>query len=62
LTLGVGKDLSVTLVADDEYNDRFFILVGSRNEPTVRFVIAGDDVFHILTALRSVREDIEVDS
>lgn len=60
-TLVIGKDKKtpITVVRDEEYDDRFFLLVGSTESPIVRFVIGGTDLIHIVEALRQVTEDLE---
>ncbi|MHB1422600.1 MAG: hypothetical protein ACYC3I_05280 [Gemmataceae bacterium] len=59
--LVIGKDIKtpITIVKDDEYPDRFFLLVGRVESPMVRFAIAGKDVREIAEALRQVEEDLE---
>jgi hypothetical protein len=59
-SLGIGKDKKapITLVNDDEYGDRFFIVVGPTENPTVRFAVAGTDATQIIDALRQVKEDL----
>jgi hypothetical protein len=59
-SLVIGKDQTtpVTLVRDDEYDDRFFLVVGPTESPIVRFVIGGMDVVKIADALRQVMDDL----
>ena len=57
--IGKDKKTPICLVKDDEYNDRFFLVVGSTESPLVRFVIAGKDVVRIAEALRQVEEDLD---
>jgi hypothetical protein len=59
LVISKDKKIPITLVRDDEYDDRFFFVVGPMDSPTVRFVIAGSDVVKIADALRQVKEDLE---
>jgi hypothetical protein len=61
LVIGKDKKTPITLVKDDEYDDRFFLLVGPVDSPTVRFVIAGMDVAKIADALRQVQQDLDDD-
>lgn len=61
LSIGKDKKVPIILVKDDEYKDRFFLVVGSMASPMVRFVIAGKDVMNIADALRQVQEDLEED-
>ncbi len=60
-SLVIGKDqrTPITLVKDDEYDDRFFLVVGLMANPIVRFVIAGIDVVNLAGALRQVRDDLD---
>lgn len=59
LVIGKDKRLPVTLVRDDEYDDRFFLVVGPMDSPTVRFTIAGADAVKIADALRQIKEDLD---
>jgi hypothetical protein len=58
LVVSKGKDVPVTLVKDDEYRDRFFLIVGPSASPTVRFTLSGSDAEMVADALRQVGEDI----
>ena len=59
--LHVGKDkgMPVTLVRDDEYADRYFLVIGPENRPMVRFTFGGVDLTSFISALRQAKEDIE---
>jgi hypothetical protein len=59
--LAIGKDTKppITLVRDDEYEDRYFFVVGPRSSPIVRYVIFGTDAAKIVEALREVQNDLE---
>ena len=59
LILSKDKKTPICLVRDDEFNDRFFLVVGPMDKSTVRFVIAGKDALHISEALQQVQEDLE---
>ncbi len=61
LVIGKDKKSPITLVKDDEYEDRFFLLVGPVDSPVVRFVIAGMDAVKIVDALRQVVQDLDDD-
>jgi hypothetical protein len=61
LVIGKDKKTPITLVKDDEYEDRFFLLVGPMDSPIVRFVIAGTDVVKIADALRQIEQDLDDD-
>jgi hypothetical protein len=60
-TLTIGKDerASITLVRDDEFSDRYFLLVGPQDNPVVRLTLTGEDLRHIAEALRQVRNDLD---
>ena len=62
-SLSIGKDpnVPVTLVKDDEYDDRVFLVVGQPAHPVVRYAIAGVDFESIAEALRQVSEDIDAE-
>lgn len=59
LVIGNDKNPLVTLVKDDEYEDRFFLVVGPMAGTTVRFALTGPDAGKIVEALRQVKEDLE---
>ncbi|HEY7424949.1 MAG TPA: hypothetical protein VH682_12030 [Gemmataceae bacterium] len=59
LVIGKDKKAPITLLKDDEYQDRFFLLVGPTDSPMVRFTIAGMNVLKLTEALRQVQEDLE---
>jgi hypothetical protein len=59
LVIGKDKKTPIALVKDDEYEDRFFLVVGPMDSPLVRFVIAGTDVAKIADALRQVKQDLD---
>lgn len=59
ILIGKDKGIPVTLVKDDEYKDRFFLVVGQPDRPIVRFVLAGADAAKISEALRQVEEELE---
>jgi hypothetical protein len=59
LLIGKDKGMPVTLIRDDEYADRCFLLVGPRNRPLVRFALVGTDLASLTSALRQAAEDLE---
>ena len=59
LVLGGSNLIPICLAKDDEYDDRFFFLIGPTDGLTVRFVVAGAEVSAIAEALRQVKEDLE---
>jgi hypothetical protein len=58
--LMISKDegVPVSLVRDDEYEDRCFIVVGPGDSPIVRLSFAGVDLEDLIEALRQVEQDI----
>jgi hypothetical protein len=59
LVISKGLNNPVILVRDDEYRDRFFLVVGLMENPLVRFVIAGIDAVDFAAALQQVKEDLD---
>jgi hypothetical protein len=59
LVLGKDKKTPVSLVKDDEYNNRYFLVIGSTDNVLVRFTIVGEDVKNISDALQQVQEDLD---
>jgi hypothetical protein len=57
--IGRDKSTPISLVQDDEFDDRFFLLIGPTDNVMVRFVIAGEDVVRISEALQQVQEDLD---
>ncbi len=58
LVIGKDKRLPVALVKDDEYRDRYFLVIGRMPNPVVRLTIAGPDLLELRDALRQLREDL----
>jgi hypothetical protein len=58
LDISKPEETPVSLVRDDEYKDRCFIVVGRSDSPIVRFSIAGEDLDNLVEALRQVEADI----
>lgn len=59
LAIGMDRRASVMLVRDDEFGDRYFLLVGPENDPVVRLTLAGEDLQQITSALREACEDMD---
>lgn len=59
LVLGNHRQTSAILVRDDEYKDRYFLMMGQGAEVVVRFTIAGQDLKDIREAFRQATEDLE---
>ncbi len=58
LNLSKADGITVALVRDDEYEDRYFMVVGPGDSPIVRFTFAGEDLENLVKALRQVEQDI----
>jgi hypothetical protein len=61
LVIGKHPKTPVILIKDDEYPDRYFLMVGPDNA-LARVSIAGNDLKDLTEALRQAVEDIEDDS
>jgi hypothetical protein len=59
LMIGKSKGQSVTLMRDDEFTDRFFLVVQTDTELTVRVTIGGNDLNQLENALRQAKEDVD---
>lgn len=59
LVLGQRRDTPVILVRDDEYKDRYFLVMGQEADAVVRFIISGKESKDIQEALRQAVEDLE---
>ena len=60
LRVGKHKQQQVALVRDDEFLDRYFLVIKTKRELVVRITIAGANVGFIVTALRQAKEDLDV--
>jgi hypothetical protein len=60
-TLNIVKnaDAQVSLTRDDEFDDRYFLVIEAKSGPLVRFTITDGDLGHIAKALRDAKEDLE---
>ncbi len=58
LEISKAGGVDVTLVLDDEYKDRCFLVLGRSDSPTARFSVAGEDLKNLIAALQQVQEDI----
>jgi len=58
LDLGEAKGTPVALVRDDEYKDRYFLVIGPNDAPIVRFAVVGEDRHSLAQALRQVEQDL----
>jgi hypothetical protein len=58
LVLTKDKKMPLTLIRDDEYEGRFFLVMGQMDSPMVRYTLTGKDATQIADALRQVMEDL----
>jgi hypothetical protein len=61
LALGSSGMTSVGLIRDDEFTDRYFLVVESKGRTVVRLTVAGDDLTHLSGALGQVQEEIKAE-
>jgi hypothetical protein len=59
LSLVKNADTQVCLIKDDEFDDRYFLVIEARSGPLVRFTITDDDLRHLVKALRDAKDDLE---
>lgn len=59
LVLSKQRQTSVILVRDDEYTDRYFLVIRQEVDTVMGFTIAGKDLKDIQETLRQAIEDIE---
>jgi hypothetical protein len=58
LLIGTDTYTPVRLLRDDEFADRFFLLVGRADATIVRYTLLEDDAKCLAAALAQVREDL----
>ena len=58
LLISKSPGIPVSLVRDDEYEDRYFIIVGQGDSPVVRYSFAGEDLMDLVEALRQADQDM----
>jgi hypothetical protein len=59
LSIGENKHAPVRLLRDDEFADRFFLVIGPADAPLVRYALSGVDLKSVVAALEQVVEDLE---
>jgi hypothetical protein len=59
LVLATSKTMRINLVRDDEFSDRYFLVLGPAHGLLVQLTLSGGDLMHLTDALRQVREDLE---
>jgi hypothetical protein len=57
----LGKNLKtpVSLVRDDEFADRYFLVVGASENAIVRLTLSGADAAQVVGALRQIRGELD---
>jgi hypothetical protein len=58
LAIGTGRPTPVRLLRDDEFDDRFFLVVGPADAPVVWHTLGGQDLECVSAALKQVLEDL----
>lgn len=61
LVLSKSTEEPVTLMRDDEFSDRYFLVVETASESIVRITIGDTDLKMLERALRQAREDLDED-
>jgi hypothetical protein len=61
LVIGKSKDEPVTFVKDDEFPDRYFLVVETKRKLVVRVTLAKTDLKSLVSALRQAKDDLEED-
>jgi hypothetical protein len=58
LLLGMSNRTRITLLRDDEYVDRCFLMAGSDNTPIVRYSITGTDLLKLTDAVKQAAGEL----
>jgi hypothetical protein len=59
IIIGNDKEAPVTLVRDDEFADRYFLVAETKGALVARLTIGGADLTSIVNALRQAKEDLD---
>jgi len=59
IVVGIDEGAPVTLLRDDEFSDRFFLLMQSKKNLAIRVTIADTDLDSLLIALRQAQNELE---
>jgi len=59
ILIGKNKEEPVTLVRDDEFSDRCFLIAEAKSGLIVRVAIGGADLSSLVGALRQAKEDLD---
>jgi hypothetical protein len=61
LSVAKNADAQISLTRDNEYDDRYFLVIEAKSGPHVQFTIADDDLSHIVKALRDAKDNLADD-
>ena len=59
LSIAKKSDPQISLIKDDEYDDRYFLTIEAKSGLHVQFTIVGEDLSHIVNALEDAKDDLE---
>jgi hypothetical protein len=59
LLIGSDKRMPVTLIRDDEFADRCFLVFGGESGSIVRYSVAGNDLAKLTEAFRQARDELK---
>lgn len=59
IVIGNSKEETVTIVRDEEFTDRYFLVAETKKKMVVRVTIGGTDLKSLVIALRQVKEDLD---
>jgi len=59
IVLGKSKKETVTLVRDDEFRDRYFLIIETEARLIIRVTLGGTDLKSLVSALRQAKEDLD---
>jgi hypothetical protein len=59
--IGNSKEEPVILVRDEEFSDRYFLVVQTKKKMVVRVTFGGADLNSLVIALRQAKEDLDAD-
>jgi hypothetical protein len=59
LRLGTSGRTPLSVLRDDEFTDRYYLLIGPEMRPILRYTIAGKDLAQLSDALRQAREELK---
>jgi len=59
IVIGKNKEEPITLVRDDEFSDRYFLIAETKRGLIARVTIGGSDLNSFVNALRQAKEDLD---